>query len=247
MFNYHEKVCTNDCLLNFKYQYEFTTNYDFDEIIFPRKFLTNDHTYFNSAQNCTSSLDNFNFNYSMYDYAMRLSQLYGKNIGYFRFENVVFLTSYEAKFLQNMLTVSNRIVFFENSGNRISLTISPSHFKKIDEIFELQQFIECLNETILNHGKFQNLWNVPYAILINNRLGKSLYNTNLTITYNQHHSDYLEPEARYFNVPIDDGYVSHIKTDIYGFLRGQKYSFTNFRLDMEYYHFLAHLSMIDIN
>lgn len=41
IFYSNGKLSTNDCLLGFKYEYEFTTNYDIDEIIFPRKYNTN--------------------------------------------------------------------------------------------------------------------------------------------------------------------------------------------------------------
>ncbi len=44
VYNSHERLNTNDCLLKFKYEYEYVSNYDIDEIIFPRLFGTN---YFN--------------------------------------------------------------------------------------------------------------------------------------------------------------------------------------------------------
>lgn len=38
-FNTQESVATNDCYASFKYDYEFVTNYDFDELILPRKYV----------------------------------------------------------------------------------------------------------------------------------------------------------------------------------------------------------------
>lgn len=248
MRNAHEKLCTNDCLLNFKYEYEFTTNYDFDEFIFPRKFPSNNYTYFNSqsTNDCKNSLTQFSFNYSMYEYAMRLTQTYGPNVGFFHFENVMFLTVPEnVWFIEKLLSpVQERIKLRVSSGNEATFKISPRNFKQIDEIFQLQMLVECLNVTITEKNRFDSIWNVPYAILINYRWGKSLYNTNLTITYNQHHSDYLESSGRRVFVSIDDGYVAHFRENFGSFLNGECYSFSYFRFDLEYYQFLAYLNTI---
>jgi hypothetical protein len=43
IYNSHERMNSNDCLLKFKYEYEYITNYDIDEIIFPRLSGTNDY------------------------------------------------------------------------------------------------------------------------------------------------------------------------------------------------------------
>lgn len=246
MINSHEKICTNDCLLNFKHEYEFTTNYDFDEFIFPRKFNTDSPKPFvsNGPSSCLNSMAKFDFNYSMYEYATSLMQEYGNKIANFHFENVVFLTIPESiEFVEKLVSLPSDTVYLTDaSGARLGVRVSKSQIRKIYELLDVEDTIQCLNKTIRANTKLDSIWNVPFALMINNRWGKSLYNTNLTITFNQHHTDNRERGARELKVPLDRGFVSHFREHFRGFLTDQTYSFYNFRLDLEYYQFLAHLS-----
>lgn len=245
MINAHEKICTNDCLMNFQYQYEFATNYDFDEFIFPRKFRTDDFGLFKSAATCNQSMSSFKFDYSIYNYARDLVNEHGSDVSFFLFENVVFLTIPESlNFIDNFINLpSQNIQLAAASGEKLILRVTKSDFDKISEIIELQDMIKCFNATIVNSGKFESIWNVPFALLINNRWGKSLFNTNLTVTYHQHGAD-LERGTRKVRLPIEKGFVNHFREHFGGFLENQVYSFYHFRLDLEYYQFLAHLNSI---
>lgn len=245
MFNANEVLCTNDCLLGFKYQYEFTTNYDIDEVIFPRKFFSNDYSYFKSVSTCNQSLNTFDFNYSIYDYAVNLTRKYGSNIGYFHFENVNFLSlpevSNQAKSFLNNNTIATQLVLRDNAGI-VHLNIDPTHNRTIREMKEMNSLLDCYNGTIFNGNKLDSIWNVPYAVLLNHRLGKSIFNTNLTLFYNQHNADYLESDARNVTLSIDEGYSVHIRSHFYNLFIRQRYSFSHFRLDIEFYQFIAYLN-----
>ena len=253
LLNANEVICTNDCLLGFKYQYEFTTNYDIDEVIFPRKFNSNDYSYFKSAVNCNQSRDKFDFNYSIYDYAMKLTQKYGSDIGFFHFENVNFLTLPEVATQAKNLIYSNmtdkELLLIDNSGRRVTLNINMTDngtLKTIKEMKEMNHIIECFNRTILKGNKLDSIWNVPYAVLLNHRLGKSIFNTNLTLFYDQHGTDlrFLEPGAKRLLIPIDEGYSVHIRSHFVNLFLNQRYSFSHFRLDVEFYQFVAYLNTI---
>ena len=64
-----------------RYEYQFVTNYDVDEVIFPRRELIKQETGMNCPLN--ESLLNAELNkiklekYNIYDYAVNLVQLYG--------------------------------------------------------------------------------------------------------------------------------------------------------------------------
>ena len=251
ILNANEIICTNDCLLGFKYQYEFTTNYDIDEVIFPRKFYSNDYSYFNSLKDCNQSLSKFYFNYSIYDYTVKLTRKYGSDIGFFYFENVNFLTLPEVSIKAKNFIQSNqghtKLLLKDNNGLKVSLKMNSSDNsdnKKINEMKAMNEIIECFNRTILNNNNLDSIWNVPYAVLLNHRLGKSIYNSNLTLFYYQHRSEFLEPGAKAFPISIDEGYTVHIRSHFLNIFLNQKYPFSHFRLDIEFYQFVAYLSTI---
>ena len=80
--NKHEQFQSNDCLLKFKYEYEFVSNYDIDEVIFPRRFewqqLMHQHL---SNVSCERNINKFiakfeASQYNVYDFVMDLSNTY---------------------------------------------------------------------------------------------------------------------------------------------------------------------------
>lgn len=104
VFNIHEKVCTNDCLLNFKWTHEFTTNYDFDEFIFPRKVETNDFTSSNSLLE-KISCDSTPEKYSLYDYAVDLTRKSSTPVAVLRFKHVMFFHNDHANFFKKLFEI----------------------------------------------------------------------------------------------------------------------------------------------
>lgn len=154
----------------------------------------------NTASNCTNSLREFNFNYNIYDYAVSLTKKYGSNIASFQFENVVFLnlpeTVNQVKHFLSLNITDKKLIFDGESGQKLFIDIDSSHINKIIEMSDVHDLLECYNRTIINCNKIDLIWNAPYALLMNNRLGKSIFNTNLTFTYTQHIADYLEPGAK---------------------------------------------------
>lgn len=245
IFNTHEKICTNDCLIDFKYKYEFTTNYDIDEVIFPRKYKTNDFSHFKNIKKCSQSLAELNHNYSIYEYAVKLTKDHGSNIGIFQFENVAFLTVPVVNFFEKSifslpLNISfQKTIILEDIGNRIFLNISSRDIELIKDLTDLKTLVQCFNRTIFNGKKLNLIWNVPYALSMKIRTGKSLYNTNLTVIYNQHSSHLLVPGAKKFVVSIHDGYVGHFRQYLEVFFKNQVQPFSDFIYDIEFYQFLA--------
>ena len=70
--NSHERLQSNDCLLKFKYNYEFVVNYDIDEFILPRQMSSPSHI------NCNNSnaLKAQTYKYNIYEFIRKLSDSY---------------------------------------------------------------------------------------------------------------------------------------------------------------------------
>ena len=251
IFNAHETICTNDCLIDFKYKYEFTTNYDIDEIIFPRKLNTNDFSHFKNVTSCSRSLEQFNFTYSIYDYAMKLTKVHGSNIGVFHFENVAFLTPPKlVKFFEKSIfslplnTTFQKTITLEDHGHKTFLNISSRDIEIIKNLRDLNSLVKCFNRIILNGRKIQPIWNVPYALVMKRRAGKSLFNTNLTMTYNQHGIGNMMLDGKHFDISINEGYVGHFRQYLEVFFKNQVQPFSDFIFDIEFYQFLTYFETI---
>lgn len=137
-----------------------------------------------------------------------------------------------------------KLIFDGESGQKLFVDIDSSHINKIIEMSDVHDLLECYNRTIINSNKIHLIWNASYALLMNDRLGKSIFNTNLTFTCTQHISDYLEPGAKNLLISVDENYVAHFRNNFKTFFINQKLTFSNFLLDVELYQFFAYLNTI---
>ena len=100
---------------------------------------------------------------------------------------------------------------------------------------ELIKLHECLNEELNSTEYMRDMisskWIQPYALLANFRKGKSVYNTDLVKSYNQHFS---ETPYSCTKVPLKKGFVSHYR-DIP--LIRNEVSFKKVIIDLENYLF----------
>ena len=107
IFQYQQMMCSQDCYMHFKHQYEYVTNYDFDEIILPRRHGYNvdanvrkltEAAPTNASNECSASAARLNemverghdFSYKMYDFATDLFNKYGHDNAYVKFKQIVF-------------------------------------------------------------------------------------------------------------------------------------------------------------
>jgi hypothetical protein len=235
--NAHERMNTNDCYMHYKYEYEYVTNYDFDEIIYPREFSTTAVS-IEKTKNCTS-LSNTN---SIYDYSKRLFNKYGSKASCLLFDHVLFIKINETFFesLKNAY-ISNPIKVTEKSNRNIFFKVSEFDKDYVKYLLNLTQFStkKCHN---INLTRFDPLWNNYFAARINNRDGKSIFNTQLTEGINQHFTSNSVQGAGVVRVPISDGYSSHYRESVKGFFYEQVQSISFFYIDIEYYMFLVNLS-----
>lgn len=253
--NFHERLCTNDCLLNSKYKYEYLTNYDFDEIIFPRKFNLKYHLMesVNENSSCLSykkELDDEKTEFKIYDYIRKINNFYGDKIAYFHFENVLFLNNFQ--FIKNQaveiyMDFSEseskffREIVYKQPENSINFTIDlKNDLKFLESLKNYEKYIDCLNETIMEHLDSDSKWNNLFCTLVNYRNGKSVYVTDLTESLNQHLGERIRPGSTWLRVPIEFGFVSHFREQ--DFELPLKYPFSYVNLDIEYYKFLYKIS-----
>lgn len=239
-FHTHEFTATNDCFTNFKYTYEFVTNYDFDELIFPRK------NSINNKSDLTCDLS-YKSDYNIYNYADRLFRIYSKkskkNIGTIHFEHVLFVDHTE-DFINKIMkpfigNSTSRLIGLVQGNNILKLSIKKKNYNQ-EIVSKSISTINCLNKTI-NKINMLKKWNKPYGFLINSRYGKSIYNTNFTEIINQHYVDLLEKNATWIRLSINEGFSSHFRIFTNNvFILLEKYEFkTDFIIDSEYSYFLA--------
>jgi hypothetical protein len=173
VYNSHERMISNECLQSFRYEYEFVTNYDFDEIIFPRLHDTDNFNYAN--------LDNVKENklisreelkkYQIYDYAKKLQNKYGSNIAYFHHDHVLFLCDFDSfinKVFNHKITANaiNKEIIYENYGKLVKFSIQNEiHLNKLKKIAQVTNY---LNKTYFKN-KYHSKWNSLYASKMNMR------------------------------------------------------------------------------
>ena len=256
VLNSHERLTSNDCLLNFKYDYELVTNYDFDEIILPRKISLDDsYLYFNNEYNLCNNITDIkpkfiydNKSNNLYNYAMKLFEHYGvHNTASIRFEHALIVKEYDRinNFVFKMKPNVSKLIRFNYNRSHLmnikyQLKENIDHLKKYKE---LKLIIDCLNQTEESSlNKLSKKWNNPYFIHLNMRDGKSIFNTNLTEIYNQHYAELPSNQLKQVKLPLDYGFLSHFRDNVGDFFLNQTYSFNNLIVDLEYYLFLISTS-----
>lgn len=249
--NSHEIVTTNDCLTNFKYEYEFMSNYDFDEIIFPRVFATNDYQNRSSVATCNDDALKKPLDYNIYKFARRLVDQFGSNVASFHFEHVLFLDNFDESFIDRLVAANGEskkveYTYYKNQ-KKVKFTVNNEvDAAKIDFIKKNRELAKCLSEKINKSGKFDPLWNSAYAINFNNRLGKSLFVSNLTELFSQHITELVKPKSKMIRIPIDIGFCSHFRENIGFFFDHREFDLdfifsSHFQFDIEYLNFLKDL------
>ena len=240
VMNSHERINTNNCFFNYKYEYKYVTTYDFDEIIFPRKFqLVNELT----EQNCRNYTPK-NINYNIFDYADNLFKKYLWAPSCLEFENLVFLQANDL----NLVEFISNILNYEN-GYKMDLVMNNNKMKityKLDTVtyvVKLQKqikFATCMKEYLNLSPSLNSIWQSVFGSLMNMRNGKSIFSTDHTEGINQHYTDISKSNLNEcFKISINDGFCSHFRENADLFFNNQTYSIKHFIVDIEYLLFLT--------
>ena len=235
--NAHERLNTNDCYMHYKYEYEYVTNFDFDDFIFPRYYNTR-YVPLNESNFCDKNKSIAN--YSIYEYAKRMFLKHGSKASCLLFEHVLFVPI-NKKFLDSLLTYKPKnkneiFVLNEKSGRNMFFNVTSNDTEYLRYLTKAYQTYMCLN---LSNNLFSMEWNNPFAVIYNKRAGKSIFHTNNTEGIMQHFTSNSVPGTRVINVPIMDGYTGHFRESISTFFHEHFQTIKHFFIDIEYYKFLS--------
>jgi hypothetical protein len=128
------------------------TNYDIDEFIFPRLALLNETMRNYEYSVCNKSICKYKRKYYLYDYAVRLSNLFGKNnkTACLMFRNVAFIITDE--YLDNFMNTFNNSsnwFFYKDEVNK-DIRIFAN---KTEEFISLKQLSKFYNDSNCRRNK----------------------------------------------------------------------------------------------
>lgn len=248
--NAHERLNTNDCFMHYKYEYEYVTTNDFDEIIFPRDYNLGIVEQFKQLD-CNNKSPVFNNqslftipqNYSIYNYAKKMFLKYGTSSSCLLFDHFIF-TPLDSNFFENVAKFviseesSRLLTLTEGTGKKSFLQATSSDTEYMKYMLKMYNIFKCLKTSYMNNTVFELYWNNAFTIRDNRREGKSIYNTDTTEGINQHFASNTLFGSKVVRIPNHEGISSHFREDVGQFFSEQKQSIRNIRLDIEYYYFL---------
>lgn len=251
-FHTRELIATNECLASFKHTHKYVTNYDFDEFIFPRKFVPTRNLdeiarYISSCpknsqpENNLTSVKTLNISttrYSLYEYVTDLMTKYAerrgtKKIAWFHFEHMLFFDRVPNEFIANLERVYSMNatfpLFLRFKYDKFMLQLRYESERDSDlarSVLDTQRDIQCINssqETTARQFVLHDKFNRVYGIWRDIRSGKSVFNTDYVELVNQHYGERKnDQEAIDIKVPLDEGFASHYRESI----DGQFFGFT---------------------
>ncbi|CAF1113412.1 unnamed protein product [Brachionus calyciflorus] len=235
----------NDCLHNAKYDYDYLTNYDFDEFIFPRKYPINYFLKFQPNNNsyCNNSID-LPFNtkdYNIVTYANSLLAKYGPQTAFFEFSDFQPLDDIE-QIKSQLLSISKHDKLVYNKFDVfLSIEFESSQQREFyeNQTRLLQPFIDCLNKSIVKSKNLNNKWNNLYGVVVDYRQGKSIFLTNNTLMIHPHSALSIKQSARGIKIYFEEGNVIHLRERNSNFKENKKPN--KFSIDLEYYIVLKNL------
>jgi hypothetical protein len=250
-FQHQQMICTQDCYSQYRNEYEYVTNYDFDELILPRingyKTDENLKIILNTTEKCSTRLPDSKYN--IYDLANYLFNKYGKHNAYVKFRQVVFFNDFKSlleKIQSNQTTVINDEMLslkYSYKGRSISYQIRKNDDYYFKSFGRIEEYFTCLKKSYIdgNDVILDNHLNNPYAThLFFGREGKSIFNTDLTESYDAHGAkNTTYPHTKHVLLPLDVGFVNHFRSNMNKYFSHVKtYPFDFIKIDVEYYQFL---------
>ena len=222
----HEKMCTNDCYFKLRHSYAYLTNYDFDELLFPRHMPVDDFAPLFDARNTSSCLQPISstVKYDIYTYAERLVAkyergLWSRRVAALHFEHFLAMPIKNEN-AKNDLEVHDIInehgeINFRLNGRLVTTSISSNA-----DVSSVQMYkkLIALTQCLINNTRIKNfdrLWTSPFLLRVDGRYGKSLIVTDFTETLNQHGPDTIAPNSQFKFVSFEDGISSHYRKSGY--------------------------------
>ena len=264
VFQHHQMMCTQSCYAGFRNEYEYVTNYDFDEIILPRRRgydLDANLDKIESVKSCDDK-EKINSilaaskketqNYKIYDYARDLFTKYGRENAYIKFKQAISIHDPKA-FIK--LIVHKRPLRKHLKRVNSHLTVNLHRFEHIieymatredhrffDAFANINTTLHCLRER-LNSQQVSSAFKYMLSTdLIVGREGKSILNTDFVEAYDAHNAIILSAgSSKSKIVPYSDGFVTHFRDFIGKYFTHKFSSFSSIKVDLDYFSFLVNL------
>ncbi len=234
------------------------TNYDTDEFILPRHLDRDFHETIefdlnfdcnDTWRNVTTQIEHKKPNFNLYNYVVKLIDKYGPNVAHFEFDHFLYVSQFEYLFemiANNSIEINkngDRSLVYMHTNTILRFKVPNSKFKYFRHLKRLKTLIKCLNETYLfddssNQTKLHFKWSNSLMMPFTSRPGKSIFNTNYTISINQHNGNLQTPKSRTVNVDSKLGFVSHMRDQDPYFLNKVMFSLSDLKVDVEYLYFL---------
>jgi hypothetical protein len=246
--------------MSYKNVYQYLSNYDVDELIFPRLPETN---HFNIAKikekNCVETHEKLTKRLKrpqstmIDDFIETLVEKYGQNVSHFRFENFLVLEKYDImlKKLKNneleKVTINSTIetlLKYDSLDTSLSFTFrNKTDYEYLDSLKKLVIFTKCIKNELIssNSGLLKSIWLRLLASPVYVQPGKSIYNTDLIESLNQHATLRTKNGSTHVLVPHHVGYVSHFRSRDFS-TKANIGSIQNLKLDVDYLFFLVRFS-----
>lgn len=253
-FQHQQMICTQDCYSQYRNEFEYVTNYDFDELILPRMNgydkNRNLDIIVNTTEKCSINDTRLpSMNYNIYDFANYLFTKYGKHNAYIKFRQVVFFNDFKSllkKIQSNDITVINKEMSslrYTYKGRSISYQIKKDDQYYFNSFNRIEEYFSCLKKNHIDENDeiLDNHFNNPYAThLFFGREGKSIFNTDLTESYDAHGAkNTTYPNSKYVLLPLEIGFVNHFRSNMNKYFSYVKtYPFSFIKIDVDYYQFL---------
>jgi hypothetical protein len=204
----------NDCYYNFRYEFEYVTNHDADEIIYPRIFETNDLKAHDSIIQCSNNDSNklaisILKDQTTYEYANKLFNKFGKTqTAALGFKQVMFLpySFFDKKTAFQINLPNQKILKFNVSSYNASALLS------FDGLFQKAMCLSTMfeNSTILDQ---KYAFSLGLFLQHPHMNWKSIFNTDLTSCIMPHFALKMENNSKTVSVPLIFGHVNHLRLD----------------------------------
>ena len=261
----HQKVSCNDCYTSFEHVYEFVAYYDFDEIIYPRKASMNAYLSLgNNEEMCYQSnfcllSSNFETSFDLYNYTKDiLKRTYHSKdpLGSVYFTNAFYLEEnyYVKKLIDDLGNIiTNKRNFFESKDKTENISIhlkftrnlGHTFFIKSDDYDHLKQIYDsymlmaCIYDRF--NSKLNNKLDLTFKRFLyfitekDHQLGKLIHYTDNIYAIHTHFSLFKKDFSQKFYVDINDGILTHFRSDMFKKAQERKSSILNLKIDLEYY------------
>jgi hypothetical protein len=172
---------------------------------------------------------------------------HGGNVAFFHFPHYLFLRDH-VQFREQLENAHNQNLqsfsYNDNGENITRLIYEMQRREYAKSLIEAWSLTDCLVKLYFpaNKTSVDKKWTRVLATKFNNRMGKSIFDTQLTVSINQHYANEIRPEAKKVFLTEDYGYAAHFRdTDVASEQKPDnimKFKITDATIDVEFLYFL---------